>query len=102
MKTSSKRSIHVAGVIDVAEAQLLIDCGVRYLGFPLMLDHHREDLTINAAAAIISKLKDHSRFFLITYLNRASAIALYRLIWSSCTARQVSKKYNSCGKRLQT
>jgi phosphoribosylanthranilate isomerase len=74
MKTGSKRSIHVAGVIDLAEAQLLIDCGIRYLGFPLVLDHHREDLTIDAAAAIISKLRDHASFFLITYLNRASAI----------------------------
>ena len=65
MKTSSKRSIHVAGVIDLAEAQLLIDCGIRYLGFPLVLDHHPEDLTIDAAAAIISKLRDHASFFLI-------------------------------------
>jgi phosphoribosylanthranilate isomerase len=45
-----------------------------YLGLPLVLDHHREDLTIDAATAIISKLRDHGSFFLITYLNRASAI----------------------------
>jgi phosphoribosylanthranilate isomerase len=74
MQTSSKRSIHVAGLIDLAEAQLLIDCGIKYLGLPLVLDHHREDLTIDAATAIISKLRDHASFFLITYLNRASAI----------------------------
>jgi phosphoribosylanthranilate isomerase len=68
------RSIHVAGVIDLAEAQLLIDCGIRYLGFPLVLDHHKEDLTIDAAVAIVSKLRNHATFFLITYLNRARAI----------------------------
>ena len=74
MRASSSRSIHVAGVIDLAEAQMLIDCGIRYLGFPLVLDHHREDLTIDSAAAIVSELGDHATFFLITYLNRAPAI----------------------------
>jgi phosphoribosylanthranilate isomerase len=68
------RSIHVAGVIDLAEAQLLIDCGVRYLGFPFVLDHHKEDLTTNAAAAIVAELGSRASFFLITYLNRAVAI----------------------------
>jgi phosphoribosylanthranilate isomerase len=74
MGAKHTRSIHVAGVIDLAEAQLLIDCGIRHLGFPLVLDHHREDLTIDAAAAIVSKLRNHATFFLITYLNRARAI----------------------------
>jgi phosphoribosylanthranilate isomerase len=74
MGAKHTRSIHVAGVIDLAEAQLLIDCGIRLLGFPLVLDHHREDLTIDAAAAIVSKLRNHATFFLITYLNRARAI----------------------------
>jgi phosphoribosylanthranilate isomerase len=68
------RSIHVAGVIDLAEAQLLIDCGVRYLGFPFVLDYHKEDLTIDAAAAIVATLRGQATFFLITYLNRAIAI----------------------------
>lgn len=68
------RSVHVAGVIDLAEAQLLIDCGVRYLGFPFVLDHHKEDLTIDAAAAIISRLRGQANFFLITYLAKAQDI----------------------------
>jgi hypothetical protein len=50
------RSIHVAGVIDLAEARLLIDCGVRHLEFPLVLDHHKEDLTTDEAAAIVAEL----------------------------------------------
>jgi len=74
MAASATGSIHVAGVIDLAEAQVLIDCGIRYLGFPLVLDHHKEDLTIDAAAAIVSKFRNHATFFLITYLNRARAI----------------------------
>jgi phosphoribosylanthranilate isomerase len=66
--------IHVAGVIDLAEAQLLIDCGIRYLGFPFVLDHHKEDLTLDDASAIVSKLRNHATFFLITYLNKARDI----------------------------
>jgi phosphoribosylanthranilate isomerase len=74
LRAMTARSVHVAGVIDLAEAQLLIDCGVRYLGFPLVLDHHKEDLTIDAAATIAAKLRNQATFFLITYLTRAAAI----------------------------
>jgi phosphoribosylanthranilate isomerase len=68
------RAIHVAGVIDFDEAKLLIDCGIRFLGFPFALDHHKEDLTVEAAAAIVSKLGNHANFFLITYLTKAQDI----------------------------
>ena len=37
--------IQVAGVIDQEEADLLCGCGVRFLGFPLRLPVHREDLS---------------------------------------------------------
>ena len=37
--------IQIAGVIDAAEAQMLQQCGIRYLGFPLRLPVHREELT---------------------------------------------------------
>ena len=50
--------IQIAGVIDAAEAQMLQQCGVRYLGFPLRLPVHREDLTEEAAAAIIRQVKN--------------------------------------------
>ena len=36
--------IQVAGVIDQEEADLLCGCGVRFLGFPLRLPVHQEDL----------------------------------------------------------
>ncbi len=68
------RPVHAAGVIDLEEAELLIECGIRHLGFPFVLDHHKEDLTIEAAAAIVSKLKARADFFLITYLNTAADI----------------------------
>lgn len=66
--------IHVAGVLDESEAQMLIDCGVPYLGFPLKLAYHREDLSINDAAAIVRKFGKRATFFLITYLDTARDI----------------------------
>jgi phosphoribosylanthranilate isomerase len=69
-----KDAIQVAGVIDQAEAELLVDCGVRYLGFPLRLPVHREDLSEREAAAIIRNLKPPARAVLITYLNQAGEI----------------------------
>jgi phosphoribosylanthranilate isomerase len=51
-----------------------IDCGVHFLGFPFALDHHKEDLAVDAAAAITSKLARQADFFLITYLTRAQDI----------------------------
>lgn len=74
MRAKSTRAVHVAGVIDFAEAKLLIDCGIGFLGFPLALDYHKEDLTIDAAAAIASELKGRANFFLITYLTKAQDI----------------------------
>ena len=62
--------IQIAGVIDAAEAQMLQQCGVRYLGFPLRLPVHREDLTEEEAAAIIKSLAPPVFGVLITYLSR--------------------------------
>jgi phosphoribosylanthranilate isomerase len=67
--------IQIAGVIDAAEAQMLQQCGIRYLGFPLRLPIHREDLTEEEAAAIIRSLTPPVFGVLITYLDEASEIA---------------------------
>jgi phosphoribosylanthranilate isomerase len=69
--------IQIAGVIDAAEADVLQRCGVRYLGFPLRLPVHREDLTEKQAAAIIKSLAAPAFGVLITYLDRASEIAAF-------------------------
>jgi phosphoribosylanthranilate isomerase len=69
--------IQIAGVIDAAEADMLQRCGVRYLGFPLRLPVHREDLTEKQAAAIIKSLAAPAFGVLITYLDRASEIAAF-------------------------
>ena len=69
--------VQIAGVIDAAEAQMLEQCGVRYLGFPLRLPVHREDLTEQDAAAIIKSLAPPVSGVLITYLSEASEIAAF-------------------------
>ena len=67
--------IQIAGVVDEAEASMLQQCGVRYLGFPLRLPVHQEDLSEEAAANIIRGLDSSVSGVLITYLNNATEIA---------------------------
>lgn len=74
MVNSSPGLIHVAGIIDLPEAEMLIDCGIEYLGFPLVLGYHREDLSIEEAAAVVAKLHGRATFFLITYLDTATGV----------------------------
>ena len=74
MKWPFDSPVHVAGVIDAQEAEMLIGCGVRYLGFPLVLGYHKEDLSADAAAGIVADLGDRATFFLITYLSTADDI----------------------------
>jgi phosphoribosylanthranilate isomerase len=73
----AEKLIQIAGVIDATEAQLLQQCGVRYLGFPLRLPVHREDLTEKEAAAIIKNLAPPVFGVLITYLDQANEIAAF-------------------------
>ena len=76
--------IQVAGVIDQAEAEMLVKLGVHYLGFPLRLPVHHEDLSEPEARAIISNLKPPARGVLITYLNQAADIVEFcRLMGAS-------------------
>lgn len=69
--------IQVAGVIDQAEADLLLACGVNWLGFPLRLPVHAPDLSEAEAAAIIRSLKPPARAVVITYLDRADEIIAF-------------------------
>ena len=69
--------IQIAGVIDAAEAEMLQQCDVCYLGFPLRLPVHREDLAEDEAGAIIKSLAPPVFGVLITYLSNASEIAAF-------------------------
>src|ERR1044071_3202688 len=58
-------SIQIAGVKDLAEAQLLENLGVDFIGFPLRLGYHKPDTSEDMARTIITGMK--ARAVLITY-----------------------------------
>ncbi len=73
-----RRIIQIAGISDQQEAEMLIACGVDWLGFPLRLPVHQEDVLEAEAARIIKSLRSPHSGVLITYLNQADEIvALY-------------------------
>ncbi len=67
--------IQIAGVIDETEAGLLQRCGVEYLGFPLRLPVHREDICEQDASKIIRQLRPPVFGVIITYLDDAQEIS---------------------------
>jgi len=54
---------------------MVVSCGATHLGFPFRLAHHREDITPDEAAAVISSLPPSCHAVLITYLDSATKIA---------------------------
>ena len=66
--------VQVAGVIDQAEADMLVACGVRWLGFPLRLPVNEEDLSEAQAARIIRGLPAGCHGVLITYSGDADEV----------------------------
>jgi len=77
MKPTFQNFIQVAGVIDIVEADLLLECGVNYLGFPLRLPVNKEDLSEKEAAEIIKSLDPPNFGVVISYSSTAKeAIAL--------------------------
>jgi phosphoribosylanthranilate isomerase len=66
--------VQVAGVIDQAEADMLVSCGVRWLGFPLRLPVNEVDLSEEAAARIIRALPAHCHGVVISYSGDAREV----------------------------
>lgn len=66
--------IQIAGIHDLAEAELLVEEGVEWLGFPLRLPVHREDISEDDAARVIRAIQPRAKCVLITYLHTADAI----------------------------
>ncbi|ROQ89865.1 phosphoribosylanthranilate isomerase [Desulfosoma caldarium] len=62
--------IQVAGILDLQECQTLVDLGVSWLGFPLRLTVHRQDVTEEEAAQIIASVPRYVTPVLITYEHR--------------------------------
>jgi phosphoribosylanthranilate isomerase len=66
--------VQVAGISGKAEAEMLVECGVDFLGFPLGLDVHNEDISEEGAGEIIRSLLPPHFGVLITYLSTAHDI----------------------------
>ncbi|GAA0409078.1 phosphoribosylanthranilate isomerase [Microbispora corallina] len=69
--------IQVAGVIDQAEADLIVEEGADWLGFALRLPAKNEDLSEADAAAIIKEIQPEHRGVVITYLTEAEEIKAF-------------------------
>lgn len=69
--------IQVAGIIDRAEAELVIEEGVDWLGFALRLPAKNEDISEADAAAIISAIQPAHKGVIITYLTDADEIKAF-------------------------
>lgn len=74
MNYFDNRMIQIAGVIDQAEADLMIDCGVKFIGFPLRLPINKEDLSEDDARKIILTFPPDVNAMLITYLDKAKDV----------------------------
>jgi len=67
--------VQIAGMRSLEEARMLLEAGVDWLGFPLRLDIHSEDLSAEEVSGIIASLGMGDRAVLITYLVKATEIA---------------------------
>ncbi|RMB77699.1 phosphoribosylanthranilate isomerase [Rhodococcus sp. SBT000017] len=67
--------VQVAGIIDEAEAQMLCEAGVDWLGFPLRLPSGKDDITEYDAAKAIAGLPAPHQGVLISYLTDAAEVA---------------------------
>lgn len=70
-----KGLIQIAGIIDLKEAEMLMNSGTHYLGFPLRLPVNKEDLSEEEAAEVIKHIHAPHSSVLITYLDTADEIS---------------------------
>ena len=68
-------AVQIAGVHDLAEAELLIECGVDYVGLPLRLPDGREDLSEADARTLFASVAGRIGRVLITYAVDAEEVA---------------------------
>lgn len=66
--------IQAAGIIDKQDAEVVINSGFNYLGFPFRLDYNAEDLSESQAKELICGLPKEIKATLITYLDSAREI----------------------------
>lgn len=77
MRDRLEGAVQIAGVHDLEEAELLLACGVDFLGLPLRLPDGREDLSEAAAVDLFAALAGRMQRVLITYQTEARDIATF-------------------------
>lgn len=70
----SRGLVQVAGVLDVEEGRMLLEEGVDWLGFPIGLAVHPEEISPDQAREIVRRLSLGDRGILITYRDKAAEI----------------------------
>lgn len=66
--------IQAAGVLNTEEARMLVKAGFTYLGYPLSLDFHAEDMSAEEVAKTVNDLGDICKHVVITYLDTSGAV----------------------------
>ena len=66
--------IQVAGIIDADEAKMLVQEGIKYLGFPLRLPVNQVDLSEEEAGEIIKNLLPPFHGIIISYSKSAEEV----------------------------
>ncbi|CCQ11328.1 Phosphoribosylanthranilate isomerase [Pseudoalteromonas luteoviolacea B = ATCC 29581] len=72
-----KNIIQVAGIIDKKEAQLVLDSGIDWLGFPLRLPSGKDDISESEAINIIKQLTPNQAGVLISYMLEANEVSMF-------------------------
>lgn len=75
MTLALRNTVQLAGVTDRAEAAMMADAGVDFIGFPLRLAVHEDDISEDKAQEIIKRIEPPPHAVLITYLSRSTDIA---------------------------
>ena len=71
----TKRPVQIAGVIDEAEARMLVECSVDLVGFPLGARCGAENAGASEAREIMGRIRQPAFGVVITYLGKADDIA---------------------------
>ena len=75
MTLALRSTVQLAGVANRAEAEMMADAGVDFIGFPLHLAVHEEDMSEGETQEIIGHIDPPPHAVLITYLSRSSEIS---------------------------
>ncbi|WP_328561755.1 phosphoribosylanthranilate isomerase [Streptomyces coelicoflavus] len=75
--TTVNKLVQVAGVIDAAEADMIVEEGADWLGFALRLPSGKDDIAEQDAAAVIKGLEPPHAGVLISYLTEAEEISRF-------------------------